>query len=240
MYVSTIQFYINELLYNTKQRIYKIVFVDNSGWNLDQIKKKLSNGDNSSLEFISLDPMLFDINKGKGYNELLLINLAIEQSLFIQESKAFLKVTGRYPIYNIKYFMDYASKLLLSKRKDLYIDIKDHRLYDWLRLGWCGHAADVRLFASTVSFYQKNIANRYKELNDYSGHLSEGLLYNIVKPLIGKQNIVCRFRKEVHFGGLEGSNVKAVSFSKEQDSFKGKLKRYIGNFIRKFLPFFWF
>jgi hypothetical protein len=220
--------------------VYKIIFIDNSGWDLRQIKKKLLNYDKSLVEFISLDPVLFDISKGKGYNELLLINLAIAQSQFIRESKAFIKVTGRYPIYNIRYFIDYGSDLILSKKRDFYIDIKDHKLYDWLRLGWCGHAADVRLFATTLSFYQKHIAWRYTELNDYEGHLLENLMYSIVQPLIGNRNIVCRFKTEPCFGGLEGSNVNAVSFSKRQDSLKGKLKRVFGNFIRKFLPFFWF
>jgi hypothetical protein len=217
---------------------YKIVFVDNSGWDLSRIQKQLPKQE--SIEFISLNPDLFNISRGKGYNELLLINLAIEQSQFIQEKQAFLKVTGRYPVYNIRYFIDYFSKYFQDKKIDLYIDIKDHKLYDLLHLGWCGHSADVRLFAASVSFYNANIANKYRNLNDYEGHLLEGLMYDIVKPLIKKSNIICRFKKEPRYGGLEGSNVNAISFTKNQNSFKGKFKRFTGNFIRKFLPFFWF
>ena len=49
-----------------------------------------------------------------------------------------------------------------------------------------------------------------------------------------------RFGREPHFGGLEGSDIAALSFSKEQDSWKGKAKRLVGNAIRMFLPFFYF
>jgi hypothetical protein len=238
MYLSTIHFYANKILINVNVWA-KIVFVDNSGWDLTKMQKQLPQYE-TSIEFIALNPNLFDISKGKGYNELLLINLAIKQSQFIRESQAFLKVTGRYPVYNILYFLDYFSKSFQFNSVDLYIDIKDHKLYDRLHLGWNGHSTDVRLFGASVSFYTANVADQYKSLNDYDGHLLEGLMYDIVKPLIGNSGIICRFKKEPYYGGMEGSNVNAISFSKNQDSFKGKFKRFIGNFIRRFLPFFWF
>ena len=187
---------------------YKIVFVDNSGWDLSSIKSSVK--ENPSIEFLSLD------------------------------SEDFFKVTGRYPIYNIKYFIDYASKFILEYKGHLYIDIKDHNLYDRLGLGWCGHSADVRMFAASLSFYNEFIGNRYTELNDYKGLLLEGLMYDVVKPMIHRSDVICRFKKEPHFGGLEGSNVAALSFSKNQDSLKGKLKRFLGNVIRLFFPRFWF
>ena len=82
--------------------------------------------------------------------------------------------------------------------------------------------------------------SRYTELNDYKGLLLEGLMYDVVKPMIHRSDVICRFKKEPHFGGLEGSNVAALSFSKNQDSLKGKLKRFLGNVIRLFFPRFWF
>ena len=90
------------------------------------------------------------------------------------------------------------------------------------------------------SFYNEFIGNRYTELNDYKGLLLEGLMYDVVKPMIHRSDVICRFKKEPHFGGLEGSNVAALSFSKNQDSLKGKLKRFLGNVIRLFFPRFWF
>lgn len=34
--------------------------------------------------------------------------------------------------------------------------------------------------------------------------------------------------------------IDAISFSKEQDSFKGKIKRFVGNLIRYTMPWFKF
>lgn len=236
MYRESLMIYEKMLIGGGKT--YKIVFVDNSSWDLSSIKSSVK--ENPSIEFLSLDSEDFDVTKGKGYNELLLINKAVEKSVFIREAGGFFKVTGRYPIYNIKYFIDYASKFILERRGHLYIDIKDHNLYDRLGLGWCGHSADVRMFAASLSFYNEFIGNRYVELNDYKGLLLEGLMYEIVKSLIHRSDVICRFKKEPHFGGLEGSNVAALSFSKNQDSLKGKLKRFLGNIIRLFFPRFWF
>lgn len=239
MYLETILFYKQKLL-EKKKDSYKIVFVENSGWDLQRFSIQVQEFVGLSIEFISLDPALFDISKGKGYNELLLINEAVKKSEFIREAKAFVKVTGRYPIYNIRYFIDVSSDLIRKNNVGLYIDIKDHKLYDFLRLHMCGHAADVRLFATTVLFYQENISDKYVQLNDYEGAMLEGVMYNLVKSLRNKYHIVCRFRREPYFGGIEGSNVKAVTFTKNQDSFIGKIKRLTGNFIRWFIPFFWF
>lgn len=45
-----------------------------------------------------------------------------------------------------------------------------------------------------------------------------------------------RVIREPEFGGVEGSNVTAFSFSKNQNSMKGQLKRFVGNGIRIFMP----
>lgn len=242
MYFETLQYYINNIINqnNGISTCTKIVFAENSGWNIENFKKKFSTEHLDNVEFISLEPEIFDISKGKGYNEMLLINNTLDRSVFIKNAGAFFKVTGRYPIFNLHYFLDQASKMIFKKQKDLYIDIKDHKLYDYLKLGWEGHSADVRIFAVKNSFYVENIGHRYEELDDYKGHLLEGLMYDIAKSVKGSGREFLRFKREAQFGGMEGSNINALSFSKNQNSFKGKLKRLIGNFIRFFLPWFWF
>ena len=236
MYVSALSFYIDNLLLSDNR--YTIVFADNSGWDLNRIIAKVPDYDKERIEFISLSPDEFDISKGKGYNELLLISKAIEKSVLIKNSGCFFKVTGRYPIYNIRRFIDKADKFINQENGDLYADIKDHKLYDWLRLGWNGHSFDCRLFGVKVDYYLKYIGPLYVYCNDYNGNLLEGVLFDFVKHNKGKMSL--RFDREAHFGGLEGSNVNAVSFSKEQDSLKGQVKRMVGNSTRIFIPWFKF
>lgn len=241
MYFDTLLFYINNLIIKNDYLIgTKIIFAENSGWNLQKFKEKFINLKLDNVEFISIKPEIFDISKGKGYNELLLINKTIEASKFIKAAGGFFKATGRYPIYNLSYFINQANHMIYNKNKDLYIDIKDHKLYDYLNLGWQGHSADVRIFAVKNDFYLQFIGCRHNELNDYNGHLLEGLMYDVAKSIKGKGNEFLRFKKEAKFGGLEGSNVNALSFSKNQNSIKSKMKRLVGNFIRTFFPWFWF
>ncbi len=236
MYVGALSYYIENLLVDKNQ---KIVFAENSGWNIDSIKNKLPEYDSQQIEFVSVPYDLFDISKGKGYNELLLINKTVAQSKFIKEAGGFFKVTGRYPIYNLGYFVKRASEKMFGGKVKMYADIKDHKLYDWLRLGWCGHSFECRMFGVENDYYLANIAPLYSQCNDYDDKLLEAVLFDYVKGE-DRDKVSLRFRREPHFGGMEGSEVQAVSFSKNQDSFKGKLKRYVGNGIRIFLPFFYF
>ena len=171
-----------------------------------------------------------------------MINEAIEKSTHIRAAGAFVKVTGRYPIYNIGYFVDEASRFIYDKGGVFYGDMKDHRLYDLLKIGWCGHAGYSVLFASTVENYRANIGNKFGSLNDYEGRLVEGLLYDYMVQFRKSRSarVVCRFKREPICGGLQGSNIQSVSFSKNNDSMRSKVMRLVGNCIRIFFPWFWF
>lgn len=91
MYRESLMIY-EKMLIGGGGETYKIVFVDNSGWDLSSIKSSVK--ENPSIEFLSLDSEDFDVTKGKGYNELLLINKAVEKSVFIREAGGFFKVNG--------------------------------------------------------------------------------------------------------------------------------------------------
>ena len=179
MYVEAIKYYIDNLLFKDKSQ--KIVFAENSGWDLKLIKAKLPSYDEERVEFISLHADEFDISRGKGYNELLMINKVVERSKFIKEAGYFFKVTGRYPIYNIAYFLNKAVKILLENGYDMYCDMKDHNLYDICKLGWNGHSFECRLFGVRNLWYKEHIAPLYAECNDYNGKPMETVLFRNVK-----------------------------------------------------------
>ncbi|MCD8539131.1 MAG: hypothetical protein LRY55_04735 [Leadbetterella sp.] len=237
MYIQTLRFYGKELL---DKGDYTLVFTDNSGWDLNRIKAALPERQLKKTEFLSLDPAGFDVSRGKGYNEVLLIRAAIEQSAYIRESRAFFKATGRYPVYNIRYFLDYGSREILEKQKDLYIDIKDHSLYRKLGLSWCSRFADVRLFGVQNTFFLDSVFTENNQLNDQEGRLFEGLMYNLIKPRMDNRQLVYRFNREPRFGGLEGSLIPAFSFAEDHNSLKSRIKRLTGNVLRTLAPDFLF
>jgi hypothetical protein len=233
MYIQTLQFYCSELENLPETHI---VFAENSGWNLSRIKASLPV--HAPVEFVSISPDIFQPARGKGFNEVVLIQETLYHCSTLETG--FLKVTGRYPIYNIRHFLEEASKALLQEGKELYIDIKDHGLYSRLGLNWASRFADVRIFASSKGFFLKEVASELSFLDDNAGRMFEGLMYNLVKPRLDHPALVYRFNREPHFGGVEGSQIQALSFSKNQDSLKGKMKRLTGNILRFIAPDFLF
>lgn len=237
MYIDTLRFYCTKLLKNNPDQ--KIVFVENSGWPKSRILEKIHGG---GVEYIALNPSHFDISRGKGYNELILINEAIEQSDAVRDAGAFLKVTGRYPIYNLSYFIKTASIAIFKKGKVFYGDMKDHKLYERLHLGWSGHGGYAVLFASTIANYKASLGCRYDELDDSKGRLLENLMYDYMKPFrhVANSPVNCRFKREPICGGLQGSTMDAMSFSQDNRSIKSRIMRLVGNGIRILTPWFWF
>lgn len=179
MYVGALSYYIERVL--SKEPGQTIVFAENSGWDMESIKRQLPAYDGRRVELVSLPPDDFDISRGKGYNEMLMINKTVERSVLIRRAGAFLKVTGRYPVYNMGYFLRKASDAIYGKGYDLYCDMKDHKLYDWLHLGWNGHSFECRLFAVRRDWYLERMAPVYRECNDYDGHLLENVMFAHVK-----------------------------------------------------------
>jgi len=233
MYVETVRYYLDTICRDPRQ---KIVFCDNSGWDLPSLLAKVGRP-SDAVEWLSLDPNDFDISRGKCYNEMLLMTQAVERSRFIREAGAFFKVTGRYPVYNLGSFVKRASKAIFADGIKWYCDIKDHPIYDWLRLGWCGHAFDVRLYAVENDFFLKRLAPFLPELNEYEwGHKIDDILYREVKE-IRDVPIIDRFPREPHYGGQAGhAHNGGWTWSADHDCPLERAKRLVGNFIRIFLP----
>ena len=244
MYVETLRWYLAHLHEDVR-----FVFAENSGWDLARLRERVA-APAGRVEWIAVDPRRCDIGRGKGYNEILLIDDACDRSAFVREAGAFFKLTGRYPVYNVAEFLAEASDCLLRRGYVYYADLKDHRLYDWLRTGWCGHAGSAAYFATTVANYRANISPHVDELNDVEGRLVEHLLYRYMKPYRrwnslrrgerGGERMVMRFRTEPVMGGFQGSQMDAISFCAANDSPRAKVQRFVGNCIRRLTPWFWF
>lgn len=233
MYISALKFYCG--LLDVVPGL-KIVFAENSGWDISALKESIPSCHYNEVEFISLDPNDFDISRGKGYNEVGIIDQAIKKSNFIRARGAFFKVTGRYPIYNIKYFLSKAARRF-NKGYQLYADVKDHKIFDWIGNGWCGHAFECRLFAISTDLWNERISSNKEWLNDYEGNLLEGLMFDQLRSVDVKKSL--RFRFEPRFGGIEGSDVNVSWQARDHSSLRSKVKLCIGNSVRVFLPWLW-
>ena len=238
MYLDAIRFYLNTVPDYGRKRL---VFVENSGWDLGRMEEKLGESLRGRVEFLSLDPSGFNIARGKGYNEFLLVSQAVRRSESIRKAGAFLKVTGRYPIYNIKRFLREAERAIYGRDCGFYGDIKDHGLYDFLHLPITGHIGSSILFASTVRSWIDGIEPRIERLDDAGGYWSEHLIYDyLMECRRSGRPVSCRFSRELRCGGLKGSKGTGIAFSKRNDSLKETINRHVGNLVRITMPWFWF
>ncbi len=237
MYGETLSFYLRTICPDG----IKIVFAENSGWDLAALRMRVPSVLASHVEFLSLDPANFDVSKGKGYNEARLLAEATARASFIREAGGFFKVTGRYPIYNLARFVKAASKAILGDGQKWYCDIKDHPLYDILRLGWHGHYFDARLFGISSDYYLKKVYPRTMQCNDYEGRSLELALFDAVKAAQSGE-VIDRFRFEPHIGGVAGVPREHLSWPWNQgyDSPLERVKRLVGNLNRLLFPWFKF
>lgn len=237
MYESALRFYCRKLLLCNPGQI--IVFVENSGFNLAPVRERLLRdfpAAAAQIEFISLNPNLFDISRGKGYNEALSISLAIAQSTAIKSAGCFFKATGRYPIFNIDYFIRSASAKF-NRGIELYADVKDHNLYHRLGLKWTARRMDTRLFAMTVDFWQKEIAPGADAINDVDYYLES---YCFDRCRHTSHSASLRFGREPHLGGVAGHSGPATLTTSSHQGPKATAKRLLANALRCLIPGFWF
>lgn len=230
-YLETLAFYLERGWAN------EIVFVENSGYDLYKFHELAHKHPEVKTEVISCSLNDFPRELGKSYGEMRLLDYVMDTSQAVVRAGGFIKVTGRFPILNL-------DKLLLEAGQRqpwaLFCDTKDHPIYDWLRNGWNGHAADTRFFIVTEEFYRKHFYGRYHELNDSKGALVEGLFFDVIQAQHGREKIVRRFRTEPEPAGQAGHRQISIIGTNDYSGWLARSKRRIRQLGRWFFPWFWF
>lgn len=240
MYLDTVRYYLQTL---PEDQV--LVFAENSGWDLAAFARKV--GDDvecqKRVEFISVDPAICDQSRGKGYNEVLLMNDAVKRSAAIRAAGTFMKVTGRYPVRNISFFLAEA-KAFYAKGGRYYGDMKDHKIYDILFPGqtarWNGHAAETAMFSSTVPFYNEVLADSYLQCNDYTEQWLEVVWHRLLVPYRKQKNsgVSLRYPIEPWFSGVQGSYQRTDPIWRKR-AWMRKFMSWFSHFVRKYVKWLW-
>ena len=241
MYVDTLNFYIGEFEQRGIQS--QIVFAENSGWKKEAVLQKLRQSKWVEIEYIALDTDGFIQEKGKSYNELLMMDRAIAQSAFIQKAGCFFKLTGRFPILNALDLVEEAERWG-GKQGGLqfYGDCKDHPVFDWFGVNINGHVGESRYYAISTEFWNQHFSGRYAGMNDYEGRIVENLILEVIRETKHEQGVHCRYRTQARFTGSGGhtlGNGSPFFHSTDNDSAAVKLKLGIRQLIRWTLPWVW-
>lgn len=220
-YLSTLRYYLEH-----HPGFKRIVFIDNSGWPLDRFKELADSvAPDRQIELISLNLNDFPPHLGKSYGEMLLLERGIEQSRLVHESIYLAKLTGRTPLLNL-------TQVVQSIRRhfDLFCDIQDHPLYEWLRKPATGRKADTRFFLFRLRFWNKYLRGHLDELDERRGEFIEGFFYRFATRQHTGEAIFNRFAVEPEFSGRAGHGTKDYSSGGERK------KRMIRNTFRRFVP----
>lgn len=228
-YMETLAFYASEA------SIQRILFVENSAWPLERLKTSVPHPE--KVSWLSLDENNFPREWGKGYGEFLLMDRAVDAlaSNPATAGRLIVKVTGRFPILNIAAMLrEFAARRPLA----LALDVIDHPIYDWLRLGWDGHHARTILYAVTPDFYKRHLYGRYKEIpSRFCG--AEDLMFDVWRKVRHEAGVWPRFRVEPRLSGFAGSGQLCVITAYNYDGWMAKAKRALRQLMRRLLPFLW-
>lgn len=241
MYVDTLNFYIRKFEERGIQG--QIVFAENSGWRKETVLQKLNHSIMVEIEYIALGTDGFIQEKGKSYNELLMMDKAIVQSKLIQKTGCFFKLTGRFPILNA---MDLIAEAERWGKKhgglQFYGDCKDHQVFDLLGVNINGHVGESRYYAVNTDFWNQHFRGRYAEMNDYDGCIVENLILDVIRKTKHEQGVHCRYRTQARFTGCGGhslGNGSSFFHSTDNESLVVKTKLGIRQLIRWVLPWLW-
>lgn len=230
--------YLGTFFYYLKHpAISDIVFVENSGYDLAEFQKLANEHTEKRVEFLSCDLNDYPREYGKSYGEMLILDYVTEHSDLVRAAGGFVKVTGRFPILN----MDALLKEANARRPwELFCDNKDHCIYDWLRLGWTGHACDTRFFAVSLDFYKTYFYGRHGELDDSQNRLIEFMFFETAKRAVHEVPVVRRFKVEPEYAGKAGHVQTALLQVNDYSGIVAKSKRRIRQLGRWIAPWFWF
>ena len=238
MYVDTLNYYIK--LFGSEKYDTTLVFAENSGWSSGSIVNQLYKNDKVTVEYLSLALSDFVQEKGKSYNEMLLIDKAIEKSSSIKDNGCFFKVTGRFPIANLNVLVNEVYKI--GGGVKFYCDCKDHNLYDWLHIPINGHAGECRYYAVSLDFYNVYFKDKYTLMGIDTGVCVEQYFLDVIRKTKHLPGVKCRFRTQAHITGTGGHSLGkgwAFFYSTDNDSTILKFKRGLRQLFRWVLPWWW-
>ena len=244
-YVSALQYYLQALPDGVR-----IVFAENSA-SMALVQQRLA--DDERIEWIDatdLDaPYHYDQQRGKGYNEWLLMHHAVTHSAVLSEAGCFFKVTGRLRVLNI------AALLHECMQRDRQLrflgDCKDHGIYDALHIHVNGHSGECRYFFSTTEFFVSEIFPHYDLLYDYdtkpagmedvypSQCLAEDVMLQVCRRVRQLPHCYDRFRTQARLSGRGAHNLGPGSkffTSTDNDSFILRFKSSLRQLLRWILP----
>lgn len=198
--------------------INKIIFIENSGYDLEYFREEAKKYPTKEVEILSsYSNNFFDKSLGKGYGEYLCIKEVFEKSKLAQIGNFFLKISGRYYITNLESIYNE----LVNKNPDIYVILKNNLKF-----------VDTYFFGGSKKFFIDYVLPSSEKINDTKGIYIE---HCVAKAVLSGINDNLKFKHQSVYPfaeGYIGTNNKKIKnniFKKIKMNLFGKLKNYLIN-----------
>lgn len=206
------------------ERITGIVFIDNSGHSLDELRQVAidSNSHHRDVEFLKCEPEAIPDGLHYGYSELEMIDEAFDRSELIRECGYVIKATGRL-------YFPALSKLLdrISGDCSFVADCRDFKFGKYEK-----HYVLTTMFVVQRAFYQDVLQDAKSRMIVLGDGLIETLYFRLLKPLSSRRpdSVVLRFPINVDPVGV------GAHWNNDYTSFKSRLVSTSRAVCRRCLP----
>lgn len=147
----------------------KIVFVENSNYQIDKFDEYFIEGDN--FELLQFDGRKDSMERGKGFGEMKCLIHAFDHSVFLKNTDYIIKCTGR----------NYAPKI------KFLIEFLQQENYDVIGNFWPNlNFFDSRLFAFKSNFFLEFFVKYENKINDFEGEYFEHSLAKAIHESLSK------------------------------------------------------
>ncbi len=146
----------------SNRSVQRIVFVENSGYDLSEFEHLARMNSDKSVELLSFVCPDFPGERGKGYGEMFCLDYALRNSRLLEQSRHFIKTSGRYYLRNVQRLVNF-----LERHPELEVVCNLERNLTW---------ADSRAFAGSVDFLRKYLIPFHETVDDSHGVCFENVL----------------------------------------------------------------
>jgi len=194
----------------------KIIFIENSGYDLSFFKNKAKDFPQKKIEIISSNlNNTFEKKLGKGYGEYLCFKEVIDKSKIYKNTEFFIKITGRYYVNNYTKFFNEFKK----KKPDIYICIKNNLSF-----------AESHVFCGSKRFFSNYVISSASKIDDSIGVFMEHCLAKAALLGISDNLIFNHFQIYPDICAIIGTNNKKIKnnfIKKIKLFFLGRIKNYL-------------
>lgn len=168
----------------------EVWFVENSGADLDDIKRFRSTENNDSTKFLKVpSPSKADISNGKGAGELLMLDAFALANKEDGEDVLWMKATGRLFVANVSSIVPHV----------------DHSNSVVARLSLDLQHMDTRIFMATPEFWRNNFFGAHGEVSEQDDIRVEHVFSRRTLAGLGDGAKLYRFQKQPVIEGRSGT-----------------------------------